>query len=339
LESGVLVHGKKCKEFEKQFAGYIGTKYAISMNSCTSALQLAIEALKLKGEIIVPSFTFTASANAIVLAGCKPVFADVDYNTRNLDPLSVKNKITNNTVGVMPVHFGGQSCDMDELMSIAKKYDLSVIEDSAETIGGTFNGKRTGSFGDAGCFSFFPTKNLTTGEGGIVTTDNKEVYDYISLKIAHGIKKDGFRRDCITPGYNMRMTDIQGAIGLIQLKKLDEMNNRRREVAKFYNKKIQSIKEVAIPQEHKSCKHVYQMYTITVDKNRRDFLVKKLNENGIGASVHFDPPVHKQTYYTNREFDTTGLKITEKLSGEIITLPMFPDMTNEQVEFITKNIK
>jgi len=322
LNSGMLVYGEKCKEFEKIFANYIGS----------------IEALKLKGEIIVPSFTFTASANAIILAGCKPVFADVDYETRNLNIQSIKNKLTENTVGIMPVHFGGQSCNMDEIMELANENNLRVIEDSAETLGGTFKNKYTGSFGDVGCFSFFPTKNMTTGEGGMVTTNNKEVYDFISLKIAHGIKKDGFKRDCVLPSYNMRMTDIQGAIGVIQLKKLDEMNNHRRALAKYYNTKLQNIKEVSCTCEQNHCKHVYQMYTITVDKKIRDLLVKTLNEKGIGASVHFDPPVHKQTYYSNKDFDTSDLNVTEKLCKEIITLPMYSSMNFEDIEYISKTI-
>ena len=199
----------------------------------------------------------------------------------------------------MPVHFGGQSCRMDEIMEIANDYNLKVIEDSAETLGGTFKNKLTGSFGDIGCFSFFPTKNMTTGEGGMIVTDNKDVYEYVSLKIAHGVRKDGFRRDCVIPAYNMRMTDIQGAIGIIQLKKLDEMNNKRRKLAALYDEHLEPI-GVSTPIEDKYCKHVYQMYTVTVDKSKRDFIVEKLNENGIGASVHFDPPVREVAHQLMR---------------------------------------
>lgn len=339
LESGMLVYGKRCREFERKFAGYIGTKYAVAMNSCTSALQLSIEALHLKGEIVVPSFTFAASANAIVLAGCKPVFADVDYDTRNISTKSIKSVITDNTVGVMPVHFGGQSCRMDEIMKLANEHDLRVIEDSAETLGGMFKDQSSGSFGDAGCFSFFPTKNMTTGEGGMITTNDRGVYDYVSLRVAHGIRKDGYRRDCVLPAYNMRMTDMQGAIGTIQLKKLDKMNGLRRKLAKVYNEYLSSLKSVATPLEDEHCRHVYQMYTITVLGEKRDGIVNYLKACGIGASVHFDPPVHEQLFYRENTPSTGNLGVTERLSKEILTLPMFPGMGIDEVDYVASKLK
>src|SRR3989344_6438765 len=215
LKSGWLVHGPKTKEFEKKFAGYTGTKKAISVNSCTSALQLVIQALGLKGEIIVPSFTFVASANAIVTAGCKPVFCDIDYDTCNIDPKKIEEKITKKTSAIMVVHYAGQSCEMDKIMEIAKKHNLVVIEDSAECIGGTFYGKKAGSFG-IGCFSFFPTKNMTTGEGGMITLNDEKLAEKIKALSVHGILSTTFEREkkekpwlraASYAGYNYRMSD------------------------------------------------------------------------------------------------------------------------------------
>jgi len=186
LDSGWLAHGPKGKEFEEAFARYIGVKRAVTLNSCTSALQLAIQAQKLRGEVILPSFTFPASANSIVIAGCRPVFAEVLPDTYNIDPEDIRKRITKKTAAIMPVHYAGQSCDMDEIMAIADKHGLKVIEDSAETLGGEFKGKKTGSFG-TGCFSFFPTKNITTGEGGMLTTDDETLARDVEAYKAHGM--------------------------------------------------------------------------------------------------------------------------------------------------------
>ena len=335
-ENPWLTHGPKNKEFEENFAKYIGVKYAVTVNSCASALLAAIEAYKLKGEIILPSFTHMASAHAIMKAGCKPIFVDINKNTFNIDSEKIREKINKNTVAIMPVHFGGQSCEMNEIMKIAEENNLKVIEDSAECIGGTFDNKKTGSFG-IGCFSFFPTKNLTTGEGGMITSNDDEFIERIKLLIAHGVVKDKERnwyRDSVIPAYNFRMSNLNAAIGVEQLKKLDLMNEKRREHADYYNKNIK-IKGIKLPIEYNKCKHVYQMYVIKVDKKIRDNLLNYLRENGIEASVHFDPPVHLQNYYKGNY----NLSVTEELCKRVITLPMFPDLSKNKLDYIIEKVE
>ncbi len=344
LKSGWLAHGPKAKQFEQDFAKYIGVKHAISVNSCTSALHTAIQAYNLHGEIIVPSFTFSASANSIITAGCKPVFADVLYDTCNIDPSDIKQKITNKTVGIMPVHYGGQACQMDEIRELAEKYNLVIIEDSAEAIGAEYKGKKTGAFG-IGCFSFWATKNITTGEGGMVTTNDDEVAERVKAIKAHGNPTNAFEREkqerpwyraATFAGYNFRLPDVLAALGVEQLKKLDWMNEQRRKHSKYLNDNLKNIKWIDLPVEHKDCKHVYQMYTIKVKNKDRNEIAKKLIAAGIGASVHFDPPVHKQPYYLT---SNVKLPITEKLAECIVTLPMFPHLTREELDYIVETIK
>lgn len=348
LRSGWLAHGPQNKKFEESFAQYIGVKRAVSLNSCTSALHLAIEALGIKGEVIVPSFTFVASANAVLTAGATPVFADVLYDTCNVDPDDIERKITPRTEAIMPVHYAGQSCDMDRILEIAGKRNLTIIEDSAETIGGEYKGKKTGSFG-TGCFSFFPTKNLTTGEGGMLTTDNDELADKVKALSGHGISSTTFARQKSEKpwfrsasflGYNFRMSNILAAIGVEQMKKLEAANQKRREYAAYLNAHLKDVEEIDLPVESACCKHVYQMYTIKVKKGiNRDKVVRELIAKGIGASVHFDPPVHKQQYYVEKGYGDIDLPITVKLSNSIITLPMYPQMTKIDLENLVKAIR
>ena len=345
LQSGWVAHGPKNEELEREFAKYLGVKHAVSFNSCTSVLQVAIQASGLKGEIIVPSFTFVASANAIINEGCKPVFVDIEYDTCNMDPTKIEDKITDKTVGIMPVHFAGQSCKMDEIMEIAEKHNLVVIEDSAEAIGAEYKGKKTGTFG-IGCFSFWATKNMTTGEGGMLTTNDDELAERATELRGHGnptttLEREGmkmpWKRDCVIPGYNFRMSNILAAIGLVQLKKLDKMNELRGEHARYYNEHL-DFDGIEKPVELKECKHIYQMYTIKVKGIDRDKFVFRLRERGIGASVHFDPPAHLCTYYRN-DYENDKLPVTEKVSKSIVTLPMYPGMKREEQDKVISEIE
>ncbi len=339
INSKWLAHGSYNKEFEEKFAEYIGVKYAVTLNSCTSAIQLAIESHNITKEVILPSFTFVASANAVIKSGAKPVFVDVEYETGNINPEKIEEVITKNTQAIMPVHYAGQVCDMKRIMEIAKKNNLLVIEDSAETIGGTHYGKQAGSF-STGCFSFFPTKNIAIGEGGILTTNNEEIAKTVKALSAHGISKHtlerekqdkNWYRDAYIPGYNYRMPHLSAAIGIVQLAKLDKMNEMRRKVAELYRKELSSLDKINLPIEKNNNKHVYQMYVIKLkDSNaeKRDQLVQKLREKDIEASVHFSPPIHLQTYYKNR-FNHRKLPITENLADSSITLPMYSSMFEE----------
>lgn len=346
LKSGWLTDGPKNKEFEDKFAEYIGTKKAITLNSCTSALQLALEVLSIRGEVILPSFTFVASANAIVKAGATPVFADIDYDTCNISADDIVSRITKNTEAIMAVHFAGQSCQMDKIMDIAGKYNLKVIEDSAETIGGTFKDKKTGAFG-IGCFSFFPTKNMTTGEGGMLTTNDEAIAHKIRTLAGHGIAKGAFGRqkeqepwfrEASVAGYNYRMSSLLAAIGVEQLKKIDAMNERRRENSAYLNNRIK-FDEVVTPVEAENCKHVYQMYTIKLKNIGRTRFIMELRDKGIMASVHFTPPVHLQEYYRNvYKYKKGVLPVTESVSETIVTLPMYPQLNRKELDYMVESI-
>lgn len=347
LKSGWLAHGPKNEEFENLFKEYVNTKHAACFNSGTSALLTAIIASKLKGEIILPSFTFTASANVIVLAGCTPVFADINPRTFNIDPKDVERKITRNTVAITPVHYAGQICEMNKIMDIAKEHNLVVIEDSAETIGAELNNKKAGSFG-IGCFSFYPTKNITTGEGGIMTFNDDSILSRVNAIKSHGLVKPTFEkeseikswyRDAVLPGYNFRMSDINAVIGVEQIKKIRKINSLRRKNALYLNNKLERYVgfHIVVPKVDDIKKHVYQMYIIKVnDASKRNALLSYLKNKGIGASVHFEPPVHLQTYY--RKLYPANLPITEKICKQVITLPMFPGLKKEELDYMIQNI-
>ena len=346
LWSGWLTHGQKNEEFEEKFARYIGVKRAVSLNSCTSALFLAILAQGIKGEVIVPSFTFVASANAIVAAGATPVFVDIDYDTCNLDPSKIEERITPRTEAIMPVHFAGQSCRMNEIMEIAERHRLAVIEDSAEAIGAEFEGKKTGSF-SVGCFSFFPTKNITTGEGGMLVTNDTDLAEKVRCYSAHGIPRSTLAREkeaepwfraAVSAGYNFRMSNILAAIGVEQLKKLDEMNELRRQHARYLNRRLAPVEGIDLPLEAEDCYHVYQMYTIKLRNISRPEFIRSLRQRGVAASVHFDPPVHQQPYYQKCGYQDSGLVATNKVSSSIVTLPMYPQLTEEQLDLIATSI-
>ena len=335
LKTGWLTHGKQNLIFENNFSKYIGCKYSISMNSCTSALECAVKLIKKKGEVIIPSWTWVSTANAVINAGCTPVFADVELNSRNIDSNEIKKKITKKTIAVIVVHFGGMSCDMDNIVKICKKNNIQLIEDSAETIGGTYKNKKTGSFG-IGCFSFFPTKNITTTEGGMFTTNNLNYYKFVKKLIAHGIEKNEkypWMREAVLPGHNFRMPNHLAALGVSQLKKLNLFNKKRNKTAKIYDEFFNKHKDIFKVQEiPKKYTHSYQMYTLRVKANLRNSFLNYLNNNNIGASVHFYPPLHKQKYLN--KYKSKDLKNTEILMKEIITLPMSPHLSLKQINYV-----
>jgi len=346
LESGWLTEGSSNVEFEKQFAEFVGVKRAVTLNSCTSALQLALQAQSIKGEVILPSFTFPASANAVVTAGATPVFADIEYGTCNIDPDDIERKITSATEAIMVVHYAGQCCRMDKIVSIANKHGLKVIEDSAETVGAAFKGKVAGSFG-VGCFSFFPTKNITTGEGGMLTTDDDELADEVKTLAGHGIRKSTFNRENVStpwirevsvPGYNFRMSAILAAIGVEQMKKIDVLNQQRLENAAYLAGKI-DFPGIDLPYTEPDCTHVYQMFTVKVKNVDRDSFVRGLREKGVMASVHFTPPVHRQEYYVrNYPARPGGLPVTDLVSNTIATLPMYPQLSLSELDYIADTV-
>lgn len=337
--------GPHIKEFEKGISKYIGTKYSTVFNSGTSALHAALLAHDIGSgdEVIVPSFTFIATANAPLFVGAKPVFADIEDKTYALDPEDVKEKITKKTKAIIPVHYGGCPCLIPELKEIAEDNGLVLIEDAAEAFGAKIEGQKVGTFGDAAVLSFCANKIITTGEGGAVITKSKEAYGKLKLIRSHGRleRADYFASseymDYVDLGYNFRMSNITAALGVTQLKKADKLIQMRRKNAEYLTKKLSAIKEVIPPSSPKGYFHVYQMYTIRVKDGRRDSLSKYLSPKGIMTKVFFYP-VHLTHFYKKKLGYKTGLPVTEELSKQVLTLPMYPTLTKKEMDYIAEKI-
>lgn len=334
LGSGVIAQGKRVEEFETAFAKYCGTKYAVAVSNGTAGLQLAMMAAGVKqgDEVITSPFSFIATANAILFCGAKPVFADIEEKTFNLDPESVKEKITKKTTAIMPVHLYGQPCDMKAFAEIAEDKGLLIIEDACQAHGAEFDGKKVGSLGNAGVFSFYPTKNMTTGEGGMITTDDAKIVEMARIYRNHGQVKR-YHHDYI--GYNFRMTDIAAAIGIEQLKKLDGFNKKRIENAKYLDSKLGKV-GVTTPFVAKNVKHVYHQYTISVDN--RDELNKKLNDSGVGTGIYYPIPINEQTAYKSLGYKA-DTPISSEVAKRVLSLPVHPAVSKQDLDFTVEKIK
>jgi perosamine synthetase len=345
IESGMnWAVGSNIDKFEKLIAEYVGTDYATVFNSGTSALHSVLLAHGIgKGdEVIVPSFTFIATANAPLFVGAKPVFVDIEEDTFGLDPESVLENITDKTKAILPIHYGGCPCKIKELKEIADDHDLILIEDAAEALGARIGDKKVGTFGDSAILSFCQNKVITTGEGGAIVTDSKEIYDKLSLIRSHGRLEtaDYFTSadlfDYIDLGYNFRMSNIVAALGISQIKKVDEIIEMRRERSRYLTNNLMSenefIKPILPPKDYY---HVYQLYTVIA--NRRDELIKYLKDNGIITKIYFDP-VHLTHFYKDKLKYRCELPVTENVAKKVITLPMFPDIKKEELDYITEEI-
>lgn len=341
LKSGMLAQGPKVSEFEEKFARFCGTKYAIATSSGTTALHLALLAHGIGpgDEVITSPFTFIATANAILYTGARPVFADIEENTFNIDPGKIEKAISvrgKKTRAIMPVHLYGQPANMTKIMQIAKKHKLTVIEDACQAHGAEWKGKKVGSFG-TGVFSFYPTKNMTTGEGGMITTNSRQIYEKACLLRAHG-SKIRYYHDIL--GYNFRMTDLGAAIGIEQLKKLNKFNQQRLKNAEYLNKNLSKIKGIIVPEAPKETRHVYHQYTIRITKEfglSRDEVLAKLTEAGIGTAVFYPVPIHKQKLYKNLGYKDK-LPVAEKVALEVISLPVHPGLKERDLQYIVKII-
>lgn len=331
LKSGFIAQGPKVAEFEGMFADYIGTSHAIATSSGTTALHVALLSAGIgKGdEVITTPFSFAATANSILYVNAKPVFVDIDPKTYNIDPEKIEEAITDKTKVIMPVHLYGQPADMDSINKIAKVHDLKVIEDAAQAHGAIYKDKKVGNLGDMACFSFYPTKNITTSEGGIITTNNNEFdHDARALR-AHG---ESERYEHVILGYNFRMTDISAAIGVAQLKKLESFNEKRIKNAEYLTDHINNIEGIQPPFIQKDVKHVFHQYTIRVSKNR-DKLIEFLNNNGIGTGIHYPKPIYAQKLYEDLGFKA-DCKEAEKAAREVISIPVHPGLNEEDLENI-----
>lgn len=339
MKSGMLAQGPKVKEFEEKFAKFIGVKYAIATSSGTTALEIALRAYGISAgdEVITTSFTFIASANSILYTGARPVFVDIEEETFNIDPNLIEKAITKKTKAIMPVHLYGQSCNMTKIMQIAKKHKLVVIEDACQAHGSEWRDKKAGSFG-TGAFSLYPTKNMTTGEGGMITTDSKEIYEKCNLIRAHG-SKIKYYHDIL--GYNYRMTDIEAAIGIEQLKKLPKFNQLRIKNAKYLNKNLGKIGGIIVPEPVKDAMHVYHQYTIRITDEfplKRDEVLEKLTEAGIGTAVFYPLPINEQKVYKDLGYKA-NTPIVEKVSKEVLSLPVHPGLKQKDLIYIVKTFQ
>jgi perosamine synthetase len=331
LNSGMLASGPRTEEFEKKFAEYVGTKYAIATTSGTTALHLGLLALGVKkgDEVILPSFSFIATANVVLFCDATPVFCDVDPKTFNIDPQKIEKLITKRTKGIMPVHLYGQAADMKPIQEIAKKHDIHVIGDACQAHGAAYDGHMIGSFGDLECFSFYPTKNMTTGEGGMVTTNNQELADLVISLRNHGREKTKWGYEHGRLGYNYRITDIGAAIGLEQLKKLPKNIQMRQKNADYFNHHLDTVE---IPFVLPIATHAYHQYTIK-SKNR-DALTQNLKKNEIGFGIYYPQPLH--SYKHLKKYAHTDLKISESLGFEVASLPVHPSLSSQDLEKIVK---
>ena len=342
--------GPEIKKLEENIAKYIGKKYALSFNSGTSALHALLIAYgsKKDNEVIVPSFTFIATANTVALTGAKPVFAEIEDQSYGLDAQDVSGRITKKTKAIMPVHYGGAPCrDTKELHKIAVENDLLFIEDAAESLGSKMNNKMVGSFGDAAMFSFCQNKIITAGEGGIIVTDDKKIFEKLKLLRSHGRLEDkkGYfsttdELDYVQFGYNSRMSSMSAALANSQFKKIDKIIKTRREKAKYYTEQLSMIHSIKLPIEPKNIHHIYQMYTIQLkDNKQRDQLKNHLSKAGIMTKVYFEP-IHLKTVY-RKEFGCKkgDLPKTEEIAGKVLSLPIYPTLNNKEIDYICDRIK
>lgn len=348
LKSGWLTQGLKTIELEEKFAKYCNAKYALTVNSGTAALHLALMAHGIKegDEVIVPTITFVATPNVVVLQRAKPVFAEVSPETCNIDVNDAKKRITKKTKAIMPVHLHGHPADIEELIELAEEKNLAIIEDVAQANGAEYKGKTLGSFNTTACFSFHPMKNMTTGEGGMIVSNNDELMEKIKRLRSHGEvktawqrfkKKTLVKRSFAEVGYNYRMPDILAAIGLVQLKHLDENNTKRIRLAKLYSEKLKGINGVELPTVKKYAKHVFNMYAIKADK--RDELAHHLFKRGVLTGVHHYPCHLEEIYVKSFNCRKGDLPIAEKVSSMLLSLPMYPALQEKQIEYIARQIK
>ena len=338
--------GHEIAEFEKKIANYIGTKYCVAFNSGTSAGHAALLAIGIdSGEIIVPSFTFISTANWPLMVNAKPKFVDIEEENFGLSPERIKVEITKNTKAIIPIHYGGLPCKIVEINRIARNKKITLIEDCAESFGAKIKGVSVGTFGQMSVFSFAPNKILTTGEGGVICTDSRKIFEKLQLIRSHGRKvnenyfKTSQLPNYISIGYNWRMSSMTAALGLSQFDKLDRIIQLRRRHARFYVLKLKKIKEVTLPDEPKDHLHVYQLFTIQLKNNLiRNKLQKFLADRGIMTKIFFEP-IHLSNFYKKSGFGKKSLPNTEKISQTVLSLPIFPGLKSEEIRHICDSIK
>lgn len=346
LKTSSLSLGKKYIEFEKAIAKFAGVKYAVAVNSGTSGLHLIILALGIKegDEVITTPFSFISSSNCILYEGAKPIFVDIDEKTFNIDVSKIEEKITKKTKAILAVDVFSQPADWQELKIIAKKHKLFLIEDSAEALGSEYNGKKCGSFGDAAIYAFYPNKQITTGEGGVVLTDNKKIYELCQSMANQGRKiKNGKWLEHVCLGYNYRLDEMSCALGIAQMKRIKDILKKRAKVAELYNSKLKNIKELEIPYIKPKNKLSEFVYVIKLSKNlagkKRDTIIKEMAKKGIQCGNYFQT-IHLQTFYKNKfNYKTGDFSVAENISKRTLALPFFNDLSENDINFVVKSLK
>jgi perosamine synthetase len=343
MRSGPLTNalgaGPMVTQFEKNFAEFAGVKHAVAVNTGTAALHSAVVAAGVKqgDEVILPSFTFVATAEAVVMAGGKPVFTDIDPETYNISPAEIEENVTKKTRVIVPVDLYGFSADIKPIREIADEHDLAIVEDAAQAHGATYAGKPAGTFADAACWSLYASKNMTTGEGGVVTTDSDEVAETLRLLRTHGEKA---KYASLILGTNYRMSEIQAAIGIVQLEKLPSFVAKRRANARRMTEMLKKTERLQLPKETEDHQHSWYLYTVRLkngDETKRNKILEALKKKGIGAEAYYVHPVHMMPYYLE-SFGSRRLPETEKAAKQVFSLPIHPGVTEEQVDYITETL-
>jgi len=347
LKSGWLTTGKKAKKLEEDFADYTGANYAVTLSSCTAALFLSLVVCDIKpgDEVITTPFTFISTANVITHLGAKPVFVDIQEDTFNIDPDKIEPAVTSKTKAIIPVHYSGQPCDMDRISAIAKSRDLYVIEDAAHAMGAEYKGKKIGSLNNLTCFSMFPTKNITTGDGGLIALNDEKQYKRLLRLRLHGMSKDGWKRyakegswyyEVHEAGYKYNLPDINAAIGIAQLKKLDTLNKKRKLLVDYYQKRLSGFKGIKTIKLLPNVKSSWHIFPVWIDSKTagitRNQLIIELYERNIGTSVHFIPAHFQPFYHNSYNYKKGDFPITEKIYEGVLSLPLFPDMETQDVD-------
>jgi len=351
LRSGAIATGPRTVEFEQAFARYLGRRFAVGTDSCTNALHIALRALGIGegDEVITTPLTFVATANAILYAGARPVFVDVDPHTLNLDPGAVASALTPRTRALLPVHLYGHPCEMDPLLDLARRHRLRVVSDCAHAIEAEYRGTRVGALGDVACFSFYATKNLTTGNGGMLATDDPEVDRLARILRDHGMHPEAwgryrtgeFQHYAMTHlGYKCIMWDLQAALGLCQLRRLEERHRRREELARLYDALLEPLAEWVRPLPRRPwVRHAFHLYPVRVHGVDRDRLAQELLRQGIGVGVHYRP-VHLEPYYRERfRFREGMFPVAEEAGRTLLSLPFWPEMGEERVERVVRALR
>lgn len=354
LKSGWLTTGQKVKEFEENMQKYLGCKKAVGLTSCTGGLHIALAALGIGpgDEVIIPTYTFVATAHVVEWLGAKPVLVDVEKDTFNIDSTGIEKAVTKKTKAIIPVHFAGHACDMDKIIAIAKKYKLYIIEDAAHAIGTDYKGKKIGNHGDVVVFSFYVTKTMTTAEGGMAVTNNEELGKKLKQYSYFGVDKDAFNRysdkgswyyEIKELGYKYNMDNLQGALGVEQLKKLEKFIAKRRELAQEYNQLLQGVQEITTPTEKEYTRHPYHLYPVLIDIKRlgisRANFINKLKEYNIGTSVHFIPLHLHPFYQKSYGYKRGDFPVAEYVYDREVSLPLYPGMTKEEVKYVVEAVK